>query len=473
MTPARPAPQILAAAGLALATLVLFWPGVAEYDTLVQYRQIVTGRFDDWHPPVMARLWQALLPLGGGTAPLLVVQLAGYWLGLGLIAEALARTGRARTGWAVLLVGLLPPLLGWQGVVLKDAQMVGAALAATGVIARYRLRGAPVPLPAAALAGLLFGYALLVRANAVFALAPLIAALCARRRPLIATMAIVVAVLALSGPINHGLLGAARSDVTKTQPLYDLAGIAARTPGRSVAGLPPAAGDRLRAAGCVTPYFWDPLGDVPVCAAVIAPLSARPAAPLYRALALEIARHPLAYLMQRAAHLNMTWRWLVPADLPGADPPSGGEPNDDGFRNPGKLADAWQRLAALTVLTPLGWPIAWLALAIVLLDVTRHQSPSPTRRLAIGLLGSALLLEASFAGISPATDLRYHLWPIVAIALAGVLLARAIRPRAPLIAAALALVCVPAIVARVVLSPAPQDYDALLRWRSPVALLPQ
>ncbi|WP_028966637.1 hypothetical protein [Sphingomonas phyllosphaerae] len=471
---ARLHPHLIAATLLFTASLALFWPGYAEYDTLRQYEQAVSGQFDDWHPPVMARLWQALLPLGHGTASLLTLQLAGYWLGLALIADALARLGRPRAAWATLAAGLLPPLLGWQGVVLKDAQLVSAALAATGLIARYRLRDLPVPPVIAVTAGVLFAYALLVRANAVFALAPLIVALLPLQRRAArigVALGIVAAVLALSGTINHRVLRAQGSDVATTQPRYDLAGIAARTQGAAIAGLPAATGATLRAHHCITPYFWDPLEETPACAAALMPLGRLSTGPLYRQLAREALRHSIAYLAQRAAHLNMTERWLVPLSLPGAEPPTIGEPNSYGISAPGAPATAWQTLAGLTTRTPLGWPFAWVSAAVLLLMASRRAPPCPTRRLALGLLASALALEASFAAISIAADVRYHLWPMIATALAAILLARLPSRRA--ITAAAVLLLAPAIVARAILPAPPQEYDALLRWTPPVALLPR
>ncbi|MBS0283806.1 MAG: hypothetical protein JSS15_05240, partial [Proteobacteria bacterium] len=122
-------------------TLAAYWPGFAMYDTLMQYRQVLSGRFDDWHPPVMARLWQALAPLGGGQAPLFVAQVTLYWLGFVLLALPLARGGRVRAALALGAVAILPPFLGWQVAVLKDAQMTGALLAAVGVIGGARLAG--------------------------------------------------------------------------------------------------------------------------------------------------------------------------------------------------------------------------------------------------------------------------------------------------------------------------------------------
>ena len=45
---------------LIASVAALFWPGVPMYDTVAQYRQVLGGPVDDWHPPVMVRLWQLL-----------------------------------------------------------------------------------------------------------------------------------------------------------------------------------------------------------------------------------------------------------------------------------------------------------------------------------------------------------------------------------------------------------------------------
>jgi hypothetical protein len=468
---------LLVAAALWLASLVVFAPGIAEYDTVEQFRQVLSGQYEDWHPPVMAWLWRRLLPFGDGTTPLLLVQLTGYWLGLGLVAGALARIGRPAAGWTALLIGLLPPFLGWQAVVLKDAQLVGAALGAFGLVAWWRLRERPVPAAAALLAALLFGYALLVRANAAFALAPLLAGLLPVRRAaglIVAALVLLALTLALAGPINHRLIGARASGVEKTQPLYDLAGIAVRAPGSPSVGLSRGAARQLRAGHCVTPYYWDPLGDTPACVAAIAPLQAQRAGDLYLRLANAALHHPLAYLAQRAAHWNMTERWLVPARLAGAAPPPVSEPNRLGLASPGAEARQWQWLAAQLVLTPLAWPFAWLLLALLLLVGTRRWRPSPSRQLAIALLVSAVTLEFSFLAISIATDLRYHLWPMLATALAAVLLADTYPlRRVPAWMVLVAGLCLAAAVAeRAVLPDPPQDYHQLLHWTAPLSLLP-
>ena len=81
---------------LIASVAALFWPGVPMYDTVAQYRQVLGGPVDDWHPPVMVRVWQLLPPLAGGTAPMFVLQVALYAAGFALLVGSLARSGRWR-----------------------------------------------------------------------------------------------------------------------------------------------------------------------------------------------------------------------------------------------------------------------------------------------------------------------------------------------------------------------------------------
>lgn len=446
--------------------IAAFRPGIAMYDTVAQYGQVLSGDYTDWHPPVMARLWSLLAPLGRGAAPMLALQVALYWLGLGLIAAALRAIDRPNTGWAMLAIGLFPPFVGWQAVVLKDAQLVGAALAATGIVAWWRLRGQRLPRGAVVLVAVLFGYALLVRANAVFAMAPLIAGILPLSRPwkrVAAVVGLTIVTIALSGPVNHRLLGGAATGVEKTQPLYDIAGIATRVDDPAATGLPRDRANSLRERHCVTPFFWDPLGDGDECEAIVASLHAQPSAGLYRTLARAALAHPLAYSEQRAAHWNVTERWLVPSRLPSAAPPASSERNDVGLASPGRIAAGWQAVASALIETPLGWPICWLALAIGLLPVAVRAPLSPTRHLALALLASAVCLEGSFAAISIAADLRYHLWPMLATALAATLLAP--PPRACRLAFAMVSIAIgTGAAARTALPAAPASYDAMLHW---------
>ncbi|MDQ0836439.1 hypothetical protein [Sphingomonas faeni] len=458
----------IAATGLGIASLALFWPGTAMYDTVAQYRQVLSGVYDDWHPPAMARVWALLAPLGPGATPMLVLQLGTYWLGLGLLAAALAGTRRARSAIAILAIGLLPPFLGWQSVVLKDAQLAGALLAAVGIIGWWRLARRPLPGAMSIPVALLLVYAVLVRANAVFVVIPLLVILAPRPThplgKLVTGLIAVVVVLGVAPVVNHRLLRAQPSGVESTQALYDLAGIAARAPAIDTTGLTQSETATVIARRCAKPFFWDPLGDEAHCGTTMARLRTLPTGTLYVTLASAALHHPVAYAGHRLAHLNSTDRWLVPFHWPSAAPPAVSEPNTLGLANPGAAARTWQALTAVVVETPLGWPIAWIVVAITALAVNLSRPRDPVRDLATALLVSALALEASFAVLSIASDLRYHLWPMIATAVASVLLADRPPPRRlfAISAGAFLLVIGSGIAARALLPQPPQTYAGML-----------
>ncbi|WP_294240219.1 hypothetical protein [uncultured Sphingomonas sp.] len=448
---------VIAALVLFGLSLAVFAPGYVEYDSVGQYEQALTGQYDDWHPPIMARLWSLFVHHGAG--PMLALQLAAWWLGLGALAAGIVDR-RPRGALLVLAVGLVPPWLGWQVAILKDAQMTGAALAAVGIIGWWRLRDRRVPPGGWVAAGVLLAYAALVRANAIFAIAPLVALLVAERwRGRIAiTIALTLATLALAPLVNHRLLGAASSGVARTQALYDLAGIAVRVPYDDRLGLSPTEVAEIRAKECVKPFFWDPLGDETRCGTLLKRFETVPPGQLYARLAPAILHHPIAYAEQRLAHVNSTWRLWVPSHWPNANPPEASEPNDDHLGTPGQVALAWQRMATPWVDWPVMWPVVWLVLGAGGLAVTRGNG------LAGALFGSAIGLEASFLVISVASDFRYHLWAIIACAL-GLILAKPWRGDRRIVwatGAVLLMVLIVGTVARLTLPVSPQSYQGML-----------
>ncbi len=462
----------LAAAALFALSLALFWPGVAEYDTVAQFAQVLSGHYDDWHPPVMARLWAVLhAGFGGGTGPMLVAQLALYWAGLGLLGDALAAVGRRISGWAVLAIGAFPPLLSWAAVVLKDGQMLAALLFVVGLVAHWRLRGRRLPVWAVALACVLLGYATLVRSNAVFATIPLAVLLAGgawrpRTRWVAAAIGTLL-VLAAMPVINHDLFGASPSHASRSQPVFDLAAIAARGGGGPLATEGPA----LRANRCYSILFWDPLAGVPACATLVRPLDYPTVRDLYAAWGATVVGDPWRYAEHRLTHFNSTERWLVAFEWPAGAARATDEPNSIGLTGPGPGALMWQRLAALLVELPLAWPIVHVVAAIGAVLLARRRPAGGARDLALALAGSALVLELSFLVVSVASDLRYHLWPMTATALAWVLLDVSSMSRRQGVALGLVLAAMitGGSVSRALRPIPPQDYAEQLHWPTFVA----
>ena len=424
----------------AVVTLLLFalclwqmWPGIAAYDTIKQYEQALSGRYDDWHPPIMARLWALTLVAGGhGAAPMLVVQLGLYWLGFGLFAGALARIGARWAAVATLVFALSPIMANWLPVVVKDTQMIAALVAATGIVAWFRLPGGRMPWWAIVLAVLLLGYAALVRANAVFAVVPFALVLTGwggvRRWWLRALLLMLgtLLVIGVSDPINHRLFGAERSGVAGTLPLFDLVGIAHDAPLAAPPGLTPAEWAQAERRGCYTPFYWDPFGDATRCAemgdAILDDEDGRP--PIMRAWVATIAAYPLAYATHRLAHLNATLRIATPNDEKSAAAPAKSDANPYALGGPATpLTTMLKALATALERTPLGSPAVWLVLLCGIGWTLRGTAPQPPRDLGLALAFSGLMLTASFAVVSIASDLRYHLWLIVSAGLAALALA--------------------------------------------------
>ncbi|WP_373684330.1 hypothetical protein [Sphingomonas sp. R-74633] len=464
MSPAARA--ALAAALLCLAMLALFWPGIAMFDSLNQYAQVVSGSYDDWHPPAMARLWSLFYGAGWhGQAPMFLLQLLLFWSGLGLIAAGLARQGAWIAAGVILLLGIWPPFAGWQVAVLKDGQMAGALLAATGLAGWWRLRERPLPRGAAVLVGLLLLYATLVRINAVFATVPLAFGLLGsgawkpvRHGALM--LAATIAVLVAMPLANHLVFRASASDVGRSLPIYDLAGIAHHAGPEAVPVLPASMWRAAEAKQCIRPLLWDPLGDR--CDFVSDGLAAAaPGHKLTEAWIGTIARHPLGYAAHRLTHWNATMRWLVPWRYPLADPQWDSEPNTLGLGSPSPRAAPFQRVAGILAESPLGAPILWLVAALAVLALAWRREDARSR-LAVTLALSAVLTELAFLVISVAADYRYHLWAMLATGIAAALVAGVPLPKrgARIALALLLLVGVTSLAARIALPPVGEDYAA-------------
>lgn len=459
----------IAALLLCLCALAARWPGVAMYDTISQYEQALSGDFEDWHPPIMARTWALLIHIWPGTPTFLILQQALWWGGLGLLAAALVRTGRSVAAWAVLVVGAFPLFVGWDTVVLKDSQLASCLVAATGLAAHFRFAGRSVPRWAVGAILVLLAYATLVRGNAVFASVPLGLALFGwlgvriwwKRGALM--LGAILAVLVVSPLINHGVLRARSSKVERTLPLYDVAGIAHHAHLADVPGAEPGQWREGERKACYTPYFWNPYGMPSQCE----PLGDAIAfhypggGPIITLWVRLVVTHPAAWAEHRLRHFNSNIRFLVGTGEADAAPPVGSEKNEVGLGAPPSAAGkALVAAAAFITKTPLGWPVTWLALAIALLAAVRDVR-SPVAALGATLAFSALVMSASYGVVSIASDLRYHLWSMVASALALVLLVSAEaldRRRWQIGVAVVTLVCLIGIAARLTLPPEPYPY---------------
>src|SRR5436305_1900504 len=205
-----------------LLVWAVFFPGLMSTDSVVQYGEALTGRYQDWHPPFMSILLHLVLVLGGGLGTLMLVQcLAGAFGVRALVRSALAlfqgdRLPARRAAWlslAVLLLLLVPvsPLAFYLMTFWKDVWAMVFLLWMTALLLDlHRLGASPGRLLAVAGLAAALG---LVRHNAVVVL-PLIGVavwMAARRRlgrPAAAAAAAAPLALALGdtlAPVRRGL----------------------------------------------------------------------------------------------------------------------------------------------------------------------------------------------------------------------------------------------------------------------------
>jgi hypothetical protein len=396
------------------------------WDAIRQYGQALSGRFDDWHPPALDWLWRELLPLHAGPAPMLVLQLLLYWGGFGLCAAAALRLNRKGLALALVACGFLPIPFALMGAVLKDSLMAGALLSATGFFFLAKTGGGRWPRAAAIL---LLVFAATLRFNAFVAGWPLLIALLPsawrRTRARFALTAVLAAIpLLVALPLANRLLGAQHSGVELSLIVFDLGGVTEDS-GVDVFPPQPVANPVAVNHRCYSPVKWDPYawwGDAPCPIgfdSLRAAFHATGQNP-YRVWIEAIAAHPLAYAQHRLAHFNAETRFFVRGQTDPAAP-SQSDPNPWNYRiQPNGVQQGVDHVVSWSAITPLGWPIWWMAMAAGVAILTPVL---PSREIVTPIALSALLYGLGYLAFGVASEMRYHLWTMIAALLAVVIAA--------------------------------------------------
>jgi hypothetical protein len=417
---------LLLTAGLFIFNVLLHYPGVMSNDAVTQYAEAVSGKYTDWHPPVMAWLWSLLRFAGEGPAPFLLLHLAAYWTGFGLLADGTRRSGHPRIALLVALAGAFPPFLFLNGTIMKDVGMAASWIAAVGTIFWFRAQERRIPVAWGVLVAALLVYGTMVRSNAIFGLGPLLAYALARpdwlRNSRLIAAAVVVAVLAIpvTQQTNRILFHPASRDAHHSLLLFDLVGIAAheRDP-RLVAPRATLSVADLKA--CYTPYWWDSLSPWGRCAALVNRPDTDHATwgeGLSTQWARAIAEHPIAYAIHRLKHFNSAVLFVVPLKHVRLTPEyRAGDPT---FK-PMEIFSQRDIHFDLVRKNPLFWPVTWLIWGGFLLGFLGRQSPTPAVLLARVLVVSALGYSAAYLVIGIATDMRYHFWSMMGLIVATLL----------------------------------------------------
>jgi len=98
-----------------------------SWDSLQQYEQGLSGRYGNWHPPVVCLLNGIVARLAGSPWPLLVLQLFAIGMGMALLTRR-APPARATAALAIVCGFLVAPPVWSIGVTLWKDVLVGAAL---------------------------------------------------------------------------------------------------------------------------------------------------------------------------------------------------------------------------------------------------------------------------------------------------------------------------------------------------------
>ena len=424
---ARPSASVVGSGSLlALLVLALFalnvflhYPGTMNNDSRNQYAEAISGRYSDWHPPVMAWLWSVLRLAGEGPAPFLLLHLALYWSGFGLLADGLRRAGLPRLALLVAVAGAFPPFLYLNATVTKDVGMVASWLAAVGLMFWFRAQDRRIPWYCGLAIAALMLYGTLVRGNALFGLGALLLYALASPRWLrskhLMTAAVVIAVLAIpvTQQLNRVLFQPEGRDPVHALFLFDLLGIARHA---GDAGLlePRATLSAADLKACYTPYWWDSLSPWGRCGALVHrpdDSHATQGEGLPLQWAKTIAAHPLAYAIHRLKHFNSEILFAVPARHVRLTPEY--QPGDPAHPPMEIVSERDIRLDLLRK-NPFIWPVTWLAWGAGLLVFLSRGQASPRTLLARVLLVSGLGYSMAYLVIGLATDMRYHYWSLIA-----------------------------------------------------------
>jgi hypothetical protein len=154
-----------------VVTVLLFFPGGMSGDSLDQWRQVIDGDINSWHPPSMVYMWRALRFLGDGPFPMLFFHSFLYWGALYLISISLFKSIPVRI-ITITFLGFFPPMWLLVGTVWKDTGLLVSFLFVVGIAIAVSRRVVHKSFLLPAIFLLIYGSS--VRHNALVASFPLI-----------------------------------------------------------------------------------------------------------------------------------------------------------------------------------------------------------------------------------------------------------------------------------------------------------
>lgn len=409
-------PPTLVVAGFWL-TLELFHPGIMNYDARYVYLDGRKGFYGDWQSPVMTWLWTIIDPLAPGSASMFLLIATLYWLGIAILATALARRS-PMAGIALPLIALTPPLLALVGVIWRDVLMAACwLLAAAMVFAGTDGSKRPVFVQVVACALVVLG--VLFRPNAIAA-APLLMTYVlwprqfSLKRTALAFVPLMIGLYAVVQLVYYGVLDARRQSPLHSIAVFDLGGITYFS-GQNAFPVSWSATQMEDLRGrCYDPSLWNIYWNGE-CKFVMVKIEDKQAIfgtpALSRAWLDAVLTHPLAYARHRltyfttflsGAHLAM---WTADID----NPPRTVFEDRPAFVTFKELHDLLQP-------TPLFRIVTWFGACLLLCVVGWRRRTNPDGAFILGVCGSATLYILSYLPLGVASEYRYAYWAVLAAA---------------------------------------------------------
>lgn len=388
-------------------SLMLLWPGYIYWDSHQQLTEAITGKFTDWHPPIMSLIWGKLIWIFGSEGIFLCLNLALCVTSVYIISNWF--TGRYKT-IAFILLFFNPLFFGHVGIIWKDVALancviLSCALILNGIIhERDLLRSEKLII-----LSLLF-IASFLRANAPFITSPLIAyVIISQNRPwssLLIALALIPTLTLVTPILNNRLIGAEKSNAINSLFIFDLGGTSAQARQNLFPGEWSAQEQELIINGCYNPEMWNEYiyGKCPFVYSKVTNKN------LSKAWFQIVVEHPFAYFKHRLVHFNAFMRYVGPSTsyfyyfpgIPGiqADiyPPLSGNP----------IMKFYERVMAKMDRQPWNLPFVWLFISFGLLAASCRNKTHQERAVFFISLGS-ILYAVGYILIGVASDFRYIL----------------------------------------------------------------
>lgn len=101
--------------------LWITFPGFMTTDSFIQFGQALSNEHTNWHPPLMAWVWNKLLYVFPGTLGITLIQGIAFWVALSLLAQNFYRKQLMRGLLFIFGIGIFPtfflhPALAWKDI---------------------------------------------------------------------------------------------------------------------------------------------------------------------------------------------------------------------------------------------------------------------------------------------------------------------------------------------------------------------